>query len=189
MKPRTRKNPPISKRRQTGWLSFLTGLALGLFVALLVYLQSHNTLQNPVDQQTLQQEPVQGPEGNSSLPTAKPRFDFYTILPEMEVKVPEWKIDPEGSEKQKAPQEAPVTSSDGYMLQVGSFQRPEEADRAKARLALIGVTAGIQKVTVGGQDIWYRVRVGPFKDLASLQATRNLLTENNISFVLMRVKS
>lgn len=186
---RTHQRPPISRRRQAGWLSFLTGLALGLFVALLVYLQSHNTLQNPLDQQSVQQEPAQGPETNPSTPTAKPRFDFYTILPEMEVKVPEWKIDTEGSQKQKPPQETPVTSSDGYMLQVGSFQRLEEADRAKARLALIGVTAGIQKVTVGGQDIWYRVRVGPFKDLASLQATRNLLTENNISFVLMRVKS
>jgi cell division protein FtsN len=188
MPPRTHQRPPISRRRQAGWLSFLTGLALGLFVALLVYLQSHSTLPNPMDQQTVEQAPVQGPDNNPSTPTAKPRFDFYTILPEMEVKVPEWKIDTE--EPQKPQQETPATTSgDAYMLQVGSFQRLEEADRAKARLALIGVIAGIQKVTVSGQDVWYRVRVGPFKDLASLQATRNLLTENNISFVLMRVKS
>jgi len=179
------KFKPASRHQQGGWLSFLTGLALGLFVALLVYLRSQSSPNNTLAPSNNEQLPEE--TGTSaSAPAAKPSFDFYTILPEMEMKVPEWKID---EAPPSPPPETFANAGGSYMLQVGSFQRPEEADRVKARLALIGVTANIQKVTTSTQDIWYRVRVGPFKDLAALQATRARLTENNISFVLMRVKS
>ncbi|MGH8582125.1 MAG: SPOR domain-containing protein [Gammaproteobacteria bacterium] len=182
-----RGKQPQYARRQGGWLSFLTGLALGLFVAFLVYL--HGRVPIPV------------PNGNAAGPrgergpapaTPKPSFDFYTILPDTEVKVPDWEVDPPAPPPKTepiTPGPAPVTSKDRYLVQVGSFQRYESADRAKARLALLGVRAEIQRVVINGADTWYRVQLGPFDDLARLQATRKRLAENNINFVLVRMKA
>jgi len=48
-----------------------------------------------------------------------------------------------------------------YMLQVGSFQRYEEADRLKAELTMAGFTPTIQDATVRGTRV-FRVRVGPY---------------------------
>ena len=58
----------------------------------------------------------------------------------------------------------------------------------KARLALIGISADIQRVTISGTDVWFRVRVGPFKDLKKLQGIRSRLAENNINFMLVRMR-
>ncbi len=169
-----------SRGRQRGWLSFLTGLAMGLFVAFLVYLQSANV-------KNARQDLKQGAESAPQNPASKPKFDFYTILPEMEVKVPEWEVDaPPSPAPQSKPPQAPADTP--YLIQVGSFQRFQEADKMKARLALIGIAADIQRVTISGTDVWFRVRVGPFKDLKKLQSTRSRLAENNINFMLVRMR-
>ena len=127
---------------------------------------------------------------------SKPRFDFYTILPEREVKVPEWEAtappEPKSpSESERPPAAVPPAgpeASGSYMIQVGSFQRYQDADRVKARLALAGVSAGIQRVVINGSDVWYRVRVGPFNDLKSLQGARQRLTEGRFNYMLVKVK-
>lgn len=170
-----------NRSRQRGWLSFLTGLAMGLFVAFLVYLQSLTNVKDA------RQDFKQGAESAPQNPVSKPKFDFYTILPEMEVKVPEWEVDapPLPAPQSKPPQAPPDTP---YLIQVGSFQRFQEADKMKARLALIGISADIQRVTISGTDVWFRVRVGPFKDLKKLQSTRSRLAENSINFMLVRMR-
>ncbi|MGH3452706.1 MAG: SPOR domain-containing protein [Haloechinothrix sp.] len=43
-------------------------------------------------------------------------------------------------------------------------------------------------MTISGTDVWFRVRVGPFKDLKKLQSTRSRLAENNINFMLVRMR-
>ena len=74
------------------------------------------------------------------------------------------------------------------MLQVGSFRRFEDAERLKARLALLGVQAGIQKVTTGGGETWHRVRLGPYGDLNQLDRVRGRLKQNGISTLLVKMK-
>jgi cell division protein FtsN len=185
-------------RRERGWLSFFVGLMLGLTVALFVYLRP-DALPNP----------ELGPDPPSPRPPepeepgrSKPRFDFYTILPEREVKVPEWEATPPAepnsppestspSQSERPPAAVPPSgpkASGSYMIQVGSFQRYEDADRVKARLALAGVSAGIQRVVINGSDIWYRVRVGPFNDRKGLQGARQRLTEGGFNYMLVKVK-
>jgi cell division protein FtsN len=182
-----RRSKPAKNYRQTqgGWLSFLTGLAVGLFVALLVYLHGQTQISRdasgPETPQDLTDSEGQQDGASSG---AKPKFDFYTILPEMEVKVPEW----------EQPLEPPAVkgedkASGSYILQVGSFQKMEEADRVKANLAMLGLSASIQKVAVSGGDPWYRVRLGPFADMSKLQNARNRLVENNINFVMLKNKN
>lgn len=202
-----------SRSGQRGWLSFFTGLALGLFVAFLVYLNAST----PVRDATTE-TPTARVEAPSTLPSPapdstngkKPRFDFYTILPEMEVKVSDWELGketaPKGTEtppeakkevKQLAkPEEKPTPTpargkeeSTVTFLQVGSYQHYEEADKTKARLALVGINADIQPVVINGKDTWYRVKVGPFQDEGKLQSARSRLAENNINYMPVRLKA
>ncbi|MGH8522431.1 MAG: SPOR domain-containing protein, partial [Gammaproteobacteria bacterium] len=116
---------------------------MGLFVAFLVYLQSLTNVKDA------RQDLKQGAESAPENPVSKPKFDFYTILPEMEVKVPDWEVDaPPLPAPQSKPQQGPPDTP--YLIQVGSFQRFQEADKMKARLALIGIFADIQRVTISG---------------------------------------
>jgi cell division protein FtsN len=111
---------------------------------------------------------------------APPRFDFYTLLPEMEVEITDEKLN-------EALQALPKSADQGpYVLQVGSFRRHDEADNLKARLALIGIEASIQTVIIRDDDVWYRVRVGPYDSLRDLSQVRNRLNRNNISHMLIR---
>ncbi len=183
----SRKNKPAAT---PAWLAFTSGLGLGLLFALFVFL--HRPAPAPVPAAGVSAPSRQVPDGNRPAPAppaataatpAKPRFDFYTILPEMEVKVPDWQLGNTGKGSQTA-----ALAPGAYVLQVGSYQRFEEADRAKASLALHGISADIQRVIVNGGDTWYRVRIGPFKDLGEVQAMRARLMETGQDFMLLRVK-
>ena len=110
---------------------------------------------------------------------AKPRFDFYTILPEMEVVVPE---------AQKSARPSGVDKNSVYLLQIGSFRSFAEADSLKARLALLGVESKIETVSSGDKEVWHRVRVGPYSDPRELNKIRTRLLNNNINAILMQVK-
>lgn len=182
-----RKSPP-------GWLWLLAGLGIGLFVAFLFYLQQKPG--TPAQATAQHSQPVEVPAKGQDArevrkpaakivpppPPAKPRFDFYTILPEMEVPVPEDEIT--GKAREGVPQvEAPGT----YLLQAGSFRTHEQADQLKAKLALLGLQAEIQTVTINNQETWHRVRVGPFTDLTALNTARARLKENNLDAILLRV--
>ncbi|MBI5461360.1 MAG: SPOR domain-containing protein [Gammaproteobacteria bacterium] len=197
-----RTSTPRRRRKQQsppGWLWLLAGLAIGLFVAFLFYLQ-----QRPAAQPTAASTPATPAQTSQSLnvptaqqdaravrktepakalpPPAKPRFDFYTILPEMEVPVPEQEIT--GQPREGVPQvEAPGT----YLLQAGSFRTRQQADQLKAKLALLGLQSDIQTVTINNKETWHRVRVGPFSDLNALNTARARLKENQLDAILLRV--
>ena len=47
-----------------------------------------------------------------------------------------------------------------YYLQAGAFEDPSEADNLKARLALMGVEASVQKVDVPDKGTMHRVLTG-----------------------------
>lgn len=193
--PRDYKRAGSSRRDGSkpigAWLPFVTGLMIGLFVAFVMYLQGQRPempAAAPEPAPAVAQSPAPAavpasPPAPAEPATEKPKFDFYTILPEMEVKVPEWELDTPAqvSTERGAPE--------SYVLQVGSFQRFEEADRVKANLALSGIAATIQPVTINGEDQWFRVRVGPFTDFEALSATRTRLADAGVDFMLLRIKS
>ncbi len=181
---------PSSKasERRGSWMSFLSGLALGLLVALAVYLWSSSlpppaSLISKWDSSSIDQGEFDDPDFASDTKPVlpRPKFDFYKILPEMEVPVPEWELSVKDDEGE--PSLAPGT----YVLQVGSFKQFNHADRAKARLALRGVSARIQRVVINGQDVWFRVHVGPFSEIKDIRAMRVKLIENDMDFILLRI--
>ncbi|HTT07565.1 MAG TPA: SPOR domain-containing protein [Gammaproteobacteria bacterium] len=181
-----KKNKPAAT---PAWLAFASGLGLGLLITLFVYLHRPAPVATPVAgvpalsrSPAAATQPAPAAAAAKPAPAVKPRFDFYTILPEMEVKVPDWQLG--NTDKGNQPTLAPGA----YVLQVGSYQRFEEADKAKANLALHGISADIQKVVVNGGDTWFRVRIGPFKDISEVQAMRAKLMDNGQDFMLLRVK-
>jgi len=173
------------------WLGVFAGLAIGLFVAFLIYVKLQvQPVQQVFVKETLPPPQPPGDTGNAAgdaqQPAAtpsKPRFDFYTLLPEMEVVVPEQEItgQPEHGIKKV---EQPGT----YFLQVGSFRNGEQADRFKAELALLGLETSIQKITIDNKTTWHRVRVGPFSELDALNRARRQLNQRGIDSTLVKIK-
>lgn len=112
----------------------------------------------------------------------KPRYDFFTVLPEMEVVVPEQEL----SRKAKPSSDTtPGDALDRYILQVGSFKNAADAEQMKAKLALLGSVATVQKVTVNGET-WHRVRIGPFDGARKADEMRRMLSDNRIDTLVMK---
>ena len=128
----------------------------------------------------------------------RPQFDFYKILPELEVVVPnnniEAKTQPATATNQTATNQTGTTdqnqsrdSTDQYVLQVGSFKEFVEADRFKASLALIGVEPKIDQVTVNGTT-WHRVQLGPFTSQREIDRVQRRLENNRIQAIALKLK-
>lgn len=170
-------------------LSMLTGLCLGLLVALYIYyfvprIDEYKGIGKPPAQRqeaTSGNTPKMIPKQEAeTLP--EPKFDFYKILPNREINISEWIAD--NQEKDK-----PVVDEPGlYVFQVGSFKDYESADQVKARLALIGIQAEIQRVVINGQDSRHRVRIGPYKDPDVLKDVSRRLSSNGLEYMLLKLR-
>ena len=177
-----------TKNRFSNLLSFITGLSIGLFAAVIVYFHEHNATiesNNPL----LVTEPITenisevNDESIAQLP--EPQFDFYQILPNKEVNISEWEsVEEEDVASENTNNQQPTM----FVLQVGSFKEYQSADEIKAKLALMGVTADIQRVVINGQDVRHRVRVGPYKNTNKLQQARDRLLANDLDFMLLKLK-
>lgn len=115
----------------------------------------------------------------------KPRYDFFTVLPEMEVVVPEQELSRKADKPEPAPDTSTVNTQDNYILQVGSFRNSADAEQMKARLALLGSMATVQTVTVNGET-WHRVRIGPFEGARKADEMRRMLSDNQIDTLVMK---
>jgi len=194
-----------------GWAMLTIGLVVGLFVAFLVYLDemekppnaavdsspneqasttgessAGDTAQAPAGKQDGGERGGEAADGKSG--KKDPRFEFYSILPELEVVVPEHKQDdPADSASESDGREAPPSGQGPYYLQAGSFQQAEQADRMKARIALLGLDVAIQRVRIDGEQ-WHRVRVGPYSAPDKLRNARERLRAEDIDFLVLRKK-
>lgn len=107
-----------------------------------------------------------------------PRYDFYTILPQAEVVVPDYEIKTRVRE-----QLVGKTKAAKYIMQAGSFREAAEAERHKAKLALLGIESRVEKAKVG-DVIWHRVKVGPYDNPASVSTIKELLQKNGIGVIV-----
>lgn len=110
-------------------------------------------------------------------------YDFFTVLPEMEVVVPERELEPDSPSQAATP--AAGDGAELYVLQAGSFRSSADADQMKAQLALLGAVANIQTVTVDGQT-WHRVRVGPVRGTQEVNQLRRQLRDNGIDTLVLK---
>jgi cell division protein FtsN len=167
-------------------LGIFIGLILGLCIAVGVAWYMNKT---PIPFLTRTKPPEQAaaepgkavvkPDEKTTQQVEKPRFEFYKILPGAEEPVTDKQI------KQAAKAGAPA---ENFLLQAGSFQNPADADNLKARLALLGVEAGVEPIDLPEKGTWYRVRVGPYTKIDELNRVRQALAQNGIEASLVKVK-
>ena len=174
----------------------ITGLLIGLFVAFLVHLKDNYPALTLPEKNTNSEKKtgrdareVRKSSTEKIPPAPRTQFDFYTILPEMEIAVPDTEItDKTGTDKNPA-----FKHDSKFILQAGSFKQLSQADQMKASLALIGVEASIQSVTIDnattGATTWHRVRLGPYNNLGEMNRVRSRLRQNNIDAMLLKLKS
>jgi cell division protein FtsN len=146
-------------------------------------------------------------------PRIKPKYDFYTVLPEIEEVLPKDTPDlpppvvavttrSESTSASKSRPRASVNSSTSepktppisyrplppgsvYMLQVASYAQKADAERLKAKLALGGMRASIQKVSIE-KKVYFRVRIGPYSDYGTMTSDDYKLS--NMGFKAMRLR-
>ncbi|AKS43320.1 SPOR domain-containing protein [Wenzhouxiangella marina] len=154
-----------------GFLSFGAGLICGLGLATVAWLGGYL----PSGDDT----PPGLPDGHDEPPIAQSedsgrsrQYDFFTVLPEIEVVVPQREIEERAREREDS-----GSSNGPYMLQVGSFRSRDDAEALRARLTLLGLDAAIQSVTVN-DSTWHRVRVGPYDSAREADGARRRLLEN-----------
>jgi cell division protein FtsN len=169
----------------SGWLGLSLGLGLGLAVAGVIYLKDHR-LDAP---ETHAGKAVKKrPHGNEAPEAGDPpaaddskSYAFYEMLPKFEVVVPEKDKDVRPDIKS-----VPETRAGTYVLQAGSYKNFADADRVRAKLALLGIESNVQKVTVD-TDTWHRIRIGPISKLDDLNRMRQTLHKADIDVLEIRV--
>ena len=170
-----------------GWGSLAVGMLIGLVIALgaYIYVEWNNTASEVATEPkpTVDAKPpvVSKPTADEVEPE-KSRFDFYTLLPEMEIFIPE--------QDKEAQLRVPKIKRPGtYLLQVGSFRNFSDADAFKAQLALKGFESKIQTITIDNDSTWHRVRIGPITEMPALNQIRSGLRKNDIEFMLLKIKA
>lgn len=190
MAKRRRRKSSKKQSDYPGWLWGVFGLAVGLSVAAAVWFSDRRapahspepgisrpaSLENALDDngETMRPPP---PETESS----ERRFEFYEILPNMEVIVPEEEYEIEAD---TAPQA--VVDPGTYILQAGSFTALNDAERRRAELGLQGIQSYIQRVIIDDKT-YHRVRIGPIDDLDELNLLRSRLRAARIDVLRIRL--
>jgi cell division protein FtsN len=135
----------------------------------------------------------------------KPKYDFYTILAEKEVVIPDAELaeQAEADARRAAAREAakaaaaaagtpdaatptapidPVTApadTASYILQAGAFRSEPDAEALKARIALTGEIARVEVAQINGTTV-YRVRMGPYASAGPLATAKQALVSHGI---------
>ncbi len=180
--------PPPAKKQAPGWLYLTVGLLVGAFAVGLFWLGTRDS-DRPVVTAKAEKPTAPAAKKTPPPPPKKPerpevRYEFYTLLPEYEVPVPDQAV---AAPRTTAP--AQKLEPGSYLLQVGSFKEAREAEAHRAQLALLGLTSSVQTVTINGKETWHRVRVGPYPEGEKLGEVRSLLRENRIEYMVLKEKS
>ena len=189
-----------------GWALFLAGVVVGLIVMALAYRGMPSLRRNDQPQANpnavAQQGSSPGIAASSSAASSASQFDFYKVLPEKEVVIPNAELSAMAkAEQQKAAAannaststpaaasaNAAVSGKGTYVLQVGAYPDSGAADAKKAELALQGFTAHVQTINLDGKT-WNRVRLGPFATATELQAMQKKLQAAGFQAMPMKEK-
>lgn len=206
-----------------GWVWFAGGLLLGALMMGVVWVKEYQAnsmvaeaqlkdaqtqtpvmaTQKAVDEKKQSQSPQQ-PE------VVRPQFEFYSVLPDMEVEVQPDSLRPAASkpaavaavtaETAVTVTETPVDkiaetgvkplktdAKSLFQMQIASFRSRTDAERMMASSALKGVTTRIEKVTINDKA-YYRVRSGPYSREQAYSLHKRL-KKSGIESLIMRIKN
>jgi cell division protein FtsN len=165
-------------------------------VAQIIATQPTNTPDklSPETVEKLEKQPdvILSPEAANELEDI-PQFDFYTILPDKDVVVPEHEIITRTRKEQANVPVEPVNSTTisqeqpkptmTYMMQAGSFKNAIDAEKLRANLASMGIESRIERAKVG-EVIWHRIKMGPYTQMSSVSAIRTRLRQSGVDVIV-----
>ncbi|QKF50940.1 SPOR domain-containing protein [Pseudomonas graminis] len=205
-----------AKKPIPGWVWMAIGLTVGAFVVFLMKLEPGSG--DDIKRVKAEAKAAKIAEANKTPPSptapVKPKYDFYTLLPESEVIVPNeavpektppvvapsTPVTPEVAAKidtaraQAAlsgltpPPAPPVTKPAAvttFFLQAGSFRKQADAEKVRAQIILLGQTSTVESGTVK-DETWYRVLVGPFSNREQLTIAQKQLAGGGFSNLLLQ---
>lgn len=177
-----------------GWVWLLAGAAITLFIVVVVHLTQPRHAKSTAPEAVARPAPaaaVHAPVKPVPLPPKQAaRFSFYKLLPSHEVVIPSDEAEQAVKAKQGGkPLPANLAAPGAYVVQIGAYRTRAQAEQSRAKVALLGVEAHTEQVTLSAGDIWYRVRVGPEASLGKAQAIVNLLHTNGAKAILIKQKS
>lgn len=195
------------------------GLTVGAFIVFLMKLEPGKGSESVKREKIEQQKASKIAEANKTPPSptqpVKPKYDFYTLLPESEVIVPPDAV-PEKTPPTPAVPTTPVTPAEAakidtaraqaalagitppppppvakaapvtkFFLQAGSFRKEADADKVRAQIILLGQAVAVESGTVK-DETWYRVLVGPFSNREQLTTAQKQLAGAGFSNLLLQ---
>ena len=176
-KKTTRRSLDFARLREFG-----AGLLVGVVAcsALFIYMADARKAA-PDEPRPEARRPVAADAESATSTESGERYDFYEMLPNFEVVVPEKDRDV----KRNLP--AARTERPGvYVLQAGSYRNLPDAERVQQQLSRLGIDAKVQRVAVDN-DVWHRVRIGPITDLNELNGLRKQLQAADVDGLVIRV--
>lgn len=209
------RNQPPAKQPIPGWMWLAAGLTIGAFIVFLMKLEPGRD--DVKREKPEQQKTEKIAEANKTPPSpqqpVKPKYDFYTLLPESEVIVPPEAV-PEKTPP--VPAQPPVTPAEAakidtaraqaalngetpppappvikpaattqFYLQAGSFRKQADADKVRAQIILLGQSVQVESGTVK-EETWYRVLVGPFSNREQLTVAQKQLAGSGFNNLLLQ---
>jgi cell division protein FtsN len=213
-RPLTHTVRPPQRRRARGGtlLGVFIGLALGITLAAAVGLYVTGGWKAYQSQLASHREPVaREPGKGAKAESDKPRFDFYKILPGGEEPrvtpakpaTPDRSLAAEAQSGRVPPAPVPAPSArkaedkvasvdpaakaaERFWLQAGSFANEGDAENLKARLALAGWEAQVQRGTLPDKGVRHRVRLGPYDNVDELNRIKGELARRGFDVAVIR---
>jgi cell division protein FtsN len=188
------------------WAGILVGILVGVGMAAGVawYLTktpspftNKEVVAKPLPEPASPPAPAATEKQNAATGDGKPRFEFYKVLTDKQkatVDVPAKSVEKsKPAEKSQTAKTQPTTTKaaaayDPQILQAGSFSNVNDAEKLKAKLAMLGVEANIQTATIPDKGVWYRVRLGPYKSADDLNHASNFLKQNGVDSTPMHAQ-
>lgn len=130
-------------------------------------------------------------------------YRFYDLLPQQQVTpIPEQAIPesknqgtvviveaPEQKAEQANPEpglvESPAPAAPNYILQVRSYDDPDQADARRAEIILNGLSADVVQTTENGK-VWYRVVSGPYDSQDAAVIAQQTLQHSGIDSIVVK---
>ncbi|MDO8262847.1 MAG: SPOR domain-containing protein [Gallionella sp.] len=203
-------NKPAASRNGVNplWTGIFVGLVVGVGMAAGLtwylmkspspFLQKEQMTVNPPADAVKPVVPAETATSGSKSPTAasgesngKPRFEFYKVLTDKQdatIAAPSKRADKSKAPDAKPADTKPTVAYEPHLLQAGSFPKADDAEKLKAKLALLGVEASVQSATIPDKGVWYRVRLGPYKSAEELSSARSFLKQNGVDSTPIRAQ-
>lgn len=176
-----------------GWIWLLGGLVAGGILAVVFMLRGQwgdvdHLLPRP-NPEARAPAAAEEPVAQEAAPR-KPKYEFYDVLRDKEVVIPDAELTAQAQAEAAAPADATVPANADtvrYLIQAGAFRSASDAEALKARIALTGEIARVESAQIEGGTI-YRVRLGPYPNAGSLAAAKEALLSHGIEAVAIRAR-